>query len=79
MPAETTSPTELEWASRVWKRLSVFECAGLLYIALRYDQRIQRTADYIETTAMLPWLALGEPLQHDLTRALLRLREHFGR
>lgn len=77
MPAESTPPPEsLDWAARVWKRLSVFECAGLLYIALRYNHRqVERTtADYVESMAMLPWLGLGPPLQHDITRALLSLR-----
>lgn len=82
MPAETEkplSPDALEWAARVWKRLSVFECAGLLYIALRYDQQTPRTGEFVETMAMLPWLGLGEPLQRDLTRALIRLRDYFGK
>jgi hypothetical protein len=61
----------------VWKRLQVFECAGVLYIALRYDQRAN--PDYIDMMSMLPWLGLGEPLQRDITVALLRLRDSFGR
>jgi hypothetical protein len=82
LPAETQKsvpPEALEWAARVWKRLQVFECAGVLYMALRYDQREPRTAEYVEMMAMLPWLGLGDPLQRDIARALLSLRDTFGK
>lgn len=61
--------------------MSVFDCAGVLYIALRYDMRMEpeRTATYLDNMSMLPWLGLGEPLQQSVTRALLSLRDHFGR
>jgi hypothetical protein len=59
--------------------MQVFECAGVLHIALRYDHRTPRTGEYIETMSMLPWLGLGYPLQRDVTRALLSLRDHFGK
>jgi hypothetical protein len=78
-PERRFSPADLQWSAGVWKAMSVSECAGVLYIALRYDQRVAHCADYVETMAMLPWLGLGEPLQHDLTRSLLSLRGHFGR
>jgi hypothetical protein len=82
LSTETQKPLAaetLEWAGHAWKRMSVFECAGVLYMALRYDQRVERTAEYVEMMAMLPWLGLGEPLQRDITRALLSLRAHLER
>lgn len=82
MSGETDKPLcagELEWAARVWKRMSVFECAGLLYIALRYDQRTARTGEYVETMALLPWLSLGEALQQNVARALVILRLRMSR
>jgi len=82
LPAETDKPLppdSLEWAGRIWKQLSVFECAGVLYIALRYDHQTPHTGAYIETMSMLPWLGLGAPLQQDVTRTFIRLRSYFGR
>jgi hypothetical protein len=75
---EPPAPESLEWAARVWKRFTVHECAGVLYIALRYDQTDKRSAEYINMMSMLPWLSLGNPLQADITRALLKLRGSFG-
>lgn len=76
---EPPSPHTLAWAARVWKRFTVVECAGVLWIALRYDARFEPSGTYIDSMSMLPWLGLGEPLQHEIARALERLQTHLER
>lgn len=72
-------PETLSWSARVWSMLSAVECAGVLLMALRYDPRDSlASGDYIDRMSLLPWLSLGEPLQHDIARALLRLRTRFS-
>jgi hypothetical protein len=83
LPEETTArpdPATLAWAARVWSRLSSVECAGVLYVALRYNPDIQHegSASYIDRMSLLPWLSLGEPLQLDIARALDQLRRHLA-
>jgi hypothetical protein len=75
---EAPSAETLEWAARVWKRLTQLQCAGLLQIALRYSQHQQHTSDYIASMSMLTWLQLGRPLQLDVARALSQLRDVFN-
>jgi hypothetical protein len=83
LSAETTGrpePATLAWAARVWSRLTSVECAGVLYVALRYNPDIQHDASarYIDSMSLLPWLSLGEPLQLDIARALDQLRRHLA-
>lgn len=69
----------LAWASRVWSDLTAVECAGILYIALRYNPDIQldTSARYIDSMSLLPWSSLGAPLQGDVARALEQLRRRL--
>jgi len=82
LPEERPTPggATLAWASGVWSRLTAIECAGVLYVALRYDPDIQHegSASYIDRMSLLPWLSLGEPLQIDIARALDQLRRQLA-
>lgn len=77
MPAEThrLSDNTLEWSGRVWSKLTQQQCAGILWIALRYDQARApaNTITYIETMAGLAWAELGRTLQTDLAKTLQQL------
>lgn len=92
MSKETKAPDgpTLTWAAGVWSRLSVVECVGVLWMALRYNPRDFNPQDfnpfdigtegigaYIDRMSLLPWLSLGEPLQRDIALALDQLRQRF--
>lgn len=84
MPEETQKPTSesaLAWAASVWARLTARECAGVLWIALRYDVHTASptTTNYINTMAQLAWVELGHALQVDIARTLASLRVHLVR
>lgn len=77
MPTDTQVPTEttFEWAGQVWSKLTQQQCAGVLWIALRYDQTraSAHTIAYIETMAGLAWRELGRTVQTDLANTLQQL------
>lgn len=81
MSEETEKPDRdtLTWSAKVWSHLTAVECVGILWIALRYDPREESSGSYIERMSLLPWLSLGEPLQLDIARALIKLRQQFSR
>jgi hypothetical protein len=82
MPHDAPDPgisNKLSWAGRVWANLTRTQCAGVLHIALRYGESQDATNRFIDRLAMLAWGDLGQPLQLDVTRALLELQTIFGR
>lgn len=58
----------MEWSGRVWGLLTQQQCAGVLWIALRYDQPSSppNVIAYIDTMSQLAWRELGRSLQYDL-------------
>jgi hypothetical protein len=82
---ETPDRETLTWAARVWSHLTAVECVGVLHLALRYNlallesELVREQLRYIDRISLLPWPSLGEPLQHDIARALCGLRKAFAR
>lgn len=74
--AQINNP-DRERAERAWSSMNRLQCAGILHIALRYGERQTATNAFIESTAALPWAALGVPLQEDVTFTLLQLERLF--
>ncbi len=82
LPRTPTPPDEatFEWSGRVWSQLTQQQCAGVLWIALRYDQATSppNVIAYIDTMSQLAWRELGRNLQHDLCATFKQLLNALG-
>lgn len=59
----------------MWGQLTQQQCAGVLWIALRFDQKEAppHILAYVDTMSVLAWRELGRNLQHDLCSTFQRL------
>ena len=84
MPKDTNTEPDgptIEWAGVVWQRLTQQECAGVLWIACRYDssRTDAHTLKYIDTMSQLAWRELGRMLQADLARTFQHMASQLRR